>query len=120
MSNLDRPVLQIPNSVRPETKALIAARSARLAESKEARKSSIFAKPCQFQRHVQYHHLSAGGNRKNAKLEQYLENDRKAQQIWGMEHARKSDHMLPRNADPSQVDEVLKVASFGIWFRDAR
>ncbi|CAE7217706.1 efhc2 [Symbiodinium pilosum] len=43
----------------PETKALIAARSARLAESKE------------------YHHLSAGGNRKNAKLEQYLENDRK-------------------------------------------
>ena len=27
---------------------------------------------------LQYHHLSAGGNRKNAKLEQYLENDRKA------------------------------------------
>ena len=26
----------------------------------------------------QYHHLACGGNRKNQKLEQYLENDRKA------------------------------------------
>ena len=26
----------------------------------------------------QYHHLFAGGNRKNAKLEQYLDNDRRA------------------------------------------
>ncbi|CAJ1447588.1 unnamed protein product [Effrenium voratum] len=37
----------------------LATRSASLAESKE------------------YHHLSAGGNRKNAKLEQYLDNDRR-------------------------------------------
>lgn len=37
----------------------IAERSATLSESKE------------------YHHLAAGGNRKNQKLEQYLENDRK-------------------------------------------
>ena len=30
----------------------------------------------------QYHHLAAGGNRKNQKLEQYLENDRKAGNLW--------------------------------------
>lgn len=30
----------------------------------------------------QYHHLAAGGNRKNQKLEQYLENDRKAGKLW--------------------------------------